>query len=197
MDSNEILSKTVVLVLNKFWVPINSRTPSEIYPMLATDVATALDIQGADYLRPVSWAEWLTLPVRVGDNFIHTPRQIIRVPTVVIAVNYSGIPKRRPAFSAKAIRDRDNSTCQYTGRKLKPEESNIDHIQPRSRGGKTSWENCVLAAKDVNSKKANLTPGEAGLRLLRTPKAPPALPSVVTIRNSHGIADWDLFLKHK
>lgn len=197
MDSKEILSKSVVLVLNKFWIAINSRTVSEIFPMMATDVATALDIHGDENLRPVSWEEWLTLPIRVGDNFIHTPRQIIRVPTVVIAVNYSGIPKRRPAFSAKAIRDRDANTCQYTGRKLKPEESNIEHVTPRSRGGKTSWENCVLADKKINSMKADKMPHEVGLKLLRTPKAPPSLPSVVTIRNSHGIADWDLFLKHK
>ena len=48
--------------------------------------------------------------------------------------------------------------CQYRGKPLGSGEGNIDHVLPRSRGGKTSWENCVLASKDVNSRKGDRLP---------------------------------------
>jgi 5-methylcytosine-specific restriction endonuclease McrA len=84
--------------------------------------------------------------------------------------------------------------CQYTGRKLRPSEGNIDHIVPRSRGGKTTWENCVLADKKVNSKKGNRLPEEIGLRLIRSPKAPKEVPTTALIRNPNRVQDWDVFL---
>lgn len=192
----DILNQNTVLLLNCHWQAITTRTPAIAFCMLATDVATALDIQGDDDMRPVTWAEWLTLPVRPGDLCVHTPTRSIRVPTVVIALNYGSVPKRRPAFNAKAIRERDKLTCQYTGRRLRPEEANIDHVIPRARGGKTSWDNCVLASKEVNSRKGDRLPHEVGLRLLRQPKAPAAVPSLVLIRNTQGIRDWDHFLPH-
>ena len=57
----------------------------------------------------------------------------------------------------------------------RPRKGNIDHVVPRSRGGKTSWDNCVLAHREVNSRKANRLPDEAGLHLRKQPVAPPAL----------------------
>jgi 5-methylcytosine-specific restriction endonuclease McrA len=65
---------------------------------------------------------------------------------------------------------------------------------PRSRGGKTSWDNCVLAHHEVNSRKADRLPHEAGLRLRIRPSAPRALPTSTFIRNHHGVADWEYFL---
>lgn len=85
-------------------------------------------------------------------------------------------------------------TCQYSGRKLRREEADIDHVVPRSRGGQTSWQNCVLAHREVNSRKADRLPQEAGLRLLHAPRVPAPVPACVAIRNTHGIRDWDHFL---
>ena len=84
--------------------------------------------------------------------------------------------------------------CQYTGRKLSPKEGNIDHVVPRSRGGQTSWDNCVLAHREVNSRKADRLPHEAGLRLRQQRVAPRGVPAGVLIRNHHGIRDWEHFL---
>jgi len=80
---------------------------------------------------------------------------------------------------------------------LGPDEGNIDHVMPRSRGGATSWKNCVLASKNVNSKKANRTPDEAGLSLIRKPVAPKAVPVTLTLKNPHNIEDWEIFLGKK
>ena len=191
---NDILNKATVLVLNRNWQAINVRTPADAFCQMAINAATALDIEGSDAMRPVTWAEWLTLPVRANDNAVGTPRGLIRVPTVIVCVNYARVPKKRPTFSARTIRERDRNRCQYTGKTLRVDEGNIDHIIPRSRGGKTTWENCVLASKEINAKKANRLPHEAGLRLLTVPRVPRELPVTMTIRNPHGIADWDPFL---
>ncbi len=190
----DVLNKATVLVLNRNWQAINVRTPAEAFCQMATNVATALEIESEDSLRPVKWDEWITLPVRPQDNCVRTPRGAIRVPTVIVCCNYAKVPRKRPTFSARNIRERDGNRCQYTGRVLRLDEGSIDHVVPRSRGGKTSWENCVLAHKEINARKGDRLPQEAGLRLLSKPRVPAEVPVTITIRNCHGIRDWGLFL---
>jgi 5-methylcytosine-specific restriction endonuclease McrA len=196
---SDILNKTIVLVLNRNWQAINIRTPADAFCQMATNVATALDIELGDdlraqALRPVQWDEWITLPVREGDQAVRTARGAIRVPTVIVAVNFAKVPKKRPKLSAKNIRERDGNRCQYTGRLLHPDEGSLDHVLPRSRGGRDTWENLVWSAKDVNQRKADRLPHEAGLKLLSVPRAPKELPVTALLRNAHGVADWKLFL---
>jgi 5-methylcytosine-specific restriction endonuclease McrA len=189
----DILHKPTVLVLNRHWQAIHVKTPAEAFCMMASDAATALDISGDSFV-PVEWSAWLGLPVREQDAAVNTPRGPVRVPTVIVAVNYARVPMCRPAFGARGIWERDGGVCQYTGIKLSAKEGNIDHVVPRSRGGDTSWENCVLTHRDVNSRKADRLPHEAGLRLLRKPTAPRLLPVTVLIRNQHRVRDWEHFL---
>lgn len=191
---SDILNKNIVLVLNRNWQAINTRSPADAFCQMATNVATALDIDGEN-IRPVAWAEWLTLPIREQDEAVQTVRGAIRIPTVIVALNFAKVPRKRPKLCAKAIRERDGNRCQYTGKILRPEEGSMDHVLPRSRGGADSWENLVWAAKDVNARKGNRLPQEAGLRLLNVPRAPKELPVTALIRNSPQIADWDLFVK--
>jgi len=160
---SDILNKNIVLVLNRNWQAINIRTPQEAFCQMATNVATALDIEGEDYIRPVQWDEWITLPIRPQDNAVRTAHREIRVPTVIVSVNYAKVPKKRPNLCAKTIRERDGNRCQYTGKLLRPDEGSLDHVLPRSRGGKDAWENLVWADKSVNAKKGNRLPHEAGL----------------------------------
>lgn len=191
---SEILNRAIVLVLNRHWQAIDVKMPVETFSMLVNGSATALDITLGEEMRPVTWDEWLTLPVRETDFAIGTVRGGIRVPTVVVLARFDKVPKRRPKFCARAIWERDGGVCQYTGRKLRPSEGNIDHIVPRSRGGKTSWENCVLADKRVNSKKGNKLPEEVGLRLLRQPFVPKEIPTTALIRNHFSVREWELFI---
>jgi 5-methylcytosine-specific restriction endonuclease McrA len=225
---SDILNKTTVLVLNRNWQAIHVRTPQEAFCMMATNVATALEIEGdvhpssvapplggdrnsmlergsresrSDWtlrrvdIRPVTWEEWITLPIRPHDNAVQTMRGPIRVPTVVVAVNFAKVPKKRPKLCAKTIRERDGNRCQYTGKMLRPDEGSLDHVLPRSRGGKDEWGNLVWSDKTVNAHKGNRLPHEAGLRLLSVPRAPKELPASALIRNAHEIADWELFVK--
>lgn len=191
---NDILHKATVLVLNRNWQAINIRTPAEAFCQMAAGAGTALEISGREQIRPVTWEEWLRLPIRPQDREVRTVRGPVRVPTVLVACNYARVPFKRSKLTARNIRERDGNRCQYTGVLLRPEEGSVDHVLPRSRGGQDTWENLVWAAKAVNARKADRLPEEAGLVLLRRPRALPAVPVTVTLRNHAGIEDWDLFL---
>jgi 5-methylcytosine-specific restriction endonuclease McrA len=196
-DMSSILNKSVVLVLNRNWQAINVRTPQEAFCMMATNVATGLEIEGEDQIQAVKWDEWIQLPVRPEDQFVRTVHGQIRVPTVIVAINYARVPKKRPKFSARGVRQRDGNRCQYTGAVLKPEEGSIDHVVPRSRAGPNSWDNCVWASKRVNAHKGDRLPHELGLRLLAVPMAPRELPISELIENAHEVRDWRLFLRRR
>lgn len=191
---SDVLSKTTVLVLNRNWQAVGVKTPAEAFGMMAAGNATALEIRGDDFMSPVRWEDWLRLPVREDDNSIGTVHGPVRVPTVLVLARFDKVPKRRPKFCAKAIWERDGGICQYTGRKLKPSEGNIDHVVPVSRGGKSTWDNCVLADKKVNSRKGSRLPEEAGLQLLRRPFVPREVPVSQLIRNTYRVRDWEMFL---
>jgi 5-methylcytosine-specific restriction endonuclease McrA len=87
------------------------------------------------------------------------------------------------------------TACQYTGRVLRPDQGSLDHVLPRSRGGKNAWENLVWAGKDVNARKGNRLPHEAGLKLLSVPRAPKELPASALMRNAHEVVESKVFLK--
>ncbi|MFO1514089.1 MAG: HNH endonuclease [Verrucomicrobiota bacterium] len=174
---SDILNKAMVLVLNRNWQAINIRTPADAFCQMATNVATALDIEGESHIRPVTWDEWITLPIRSQDNAVRTAHNIIRVPIVIVAVNYAKVPKKRPKLNARNIRERDGNRCQYTGRLLHPDEGKPRPCcAPQARGGKDTWENLVWSAKDVNQRKADRRPHESarGCRRSRAPKELPA-----------------------
>jgi len=192
---SDILNKATVLVLNRNWQAIHVRTPAEAFCQMATHVATGLEVSGEEHIRPVNWEEWITLPVRAQDEAVQTVRGPIRIPTVIVALNFAQVPKKRPKFSARSIRERDGNRCQYTGASLKPEDGSIDHVVPRSRGGANSWDNCVWASKRINALKGNRLPEEVGLRLRSVPRAPKELPVSALVRNAHDIGDWRLFLR--
>ena len=190
------LNRNTVLVLNKNWQAVGIKSPADTFAMLMTDTATGLYIRGLDYMVPLCWSDWLQLPVEEDDDFVLTINRKIKIPKVIILSKFDRVPRKRPRFSQKNIWIRDNFTCQYTGKKLRPGEGNIDHVVPKSRGGSTAWENCVLACKQVNAKKADATPEEAGLKLLKTPEPPKELPVFHYITNKHNIKEWEIFLKN-
>lgn len=190
MEHECVLDKNICLLLNANWIPISLRTVKQTVtammsesngetPLLALDIE--LDQEGKiNYANPLSWDEWSLLPIREGDLFIQTKDKQIRVPTVAIARFYKQIPTHTIRWSTGNVHRRDNYTCAYTGEKLSHATATVDHILPRSRGGRDSWENTVSCHRRVNVLKSNRTPHEAGLRLLRKPKAPPTLPVIIT-----------------
>jgi 5-methylcytosine-specific restriction endonuclease McrA len=188
------LHKSTVLVLNRNWLALTATSPAEVLGAMMNDQVTGLDIQGPDRMVPLNWADWRKLPIREGDASIGTTHGKIRIPTVVILSKFDRVPRKRLKFGLQGLFERDGGRCQYTGRKLTLSEANVDHVLPSSRGGETSWENCVLSDKKVNNRKADRTPREAGLKLLRQPVRPPEMPITHFIKNKHQINDWSHFL---
>lgn len=190
------LQRETVLILNKNWQAIHVKSPSEALSMMFCGNATGLDIQGKDNMIPYKWEDWIKLPYDENSDYIHTIRGDIKIPKIVILAAFNKVPHKRPKFSSSAIWRRDGGICQYSGKKLTPNEGNIDHVIPKSRGGKSTWTNCVLVHKDINALKADRTPQEAGLKLIKPPAEPRSLPVTFYIRNKHNIKEWDIFLNY-
>jgi 5-methylcytosine-specific restriction endonuclease McrA len=112
------------------------------------------------------------LSEEVEGNYIRTPKFKIKIPELIVLHSYNTVPKYSVRLSRRNLLIRDKFRCQYTGKKLNGKNATIDHVIPRSRGGKTTWDNVVIASIEANNKKANRTPEEAGMKLLSTPKKP-------------------------
>jgi 5-methylcytosine-specific restriction endonuclease McrA len=100
----------------------------------------------------------------------------IKVPAVAVVRRKIALVKSGAKFSKINVCLRDDFTCMYCGKKLPMSQLNYDHVIPRDQGGKTVWNNIVMACYPCNSKKANKTPEEAGMRLLTVPRQPKTLP---------------------
>jgi 5-methylcytosine-specific restriction endonuclease McrA len=102
------------------------------------------------------------------DRVIHSPSAEHRLPSVVALKEY--VPQnRRPPFTRFNVFLRDHFTCQYCGEPSVAPELTFDHVIPRSRGGRTSWENVVTACTHCNLANGSRLPKECGMR----PPAPP------------------------
>ena len=102
---------------------------------------------------------------------LHSERISFPVPLVIRLVHYVALPRRlKIPLTRKTLLSRDEYMCQFCGSTTGP--LTIDHVLPRSRGGATSWENCVAACLRCNHRKGNKTPEEAGMHLRSRPKRP-------------------------
>ena len=90
-----------VLVLNRSWQPINVMTVQKALSMMAADAATAFDFCEDGYFIPVRWQNWLELPVREQDDGIRTPSRVVRVPRVIIAIQFDKVPLKRPRLTLR------------------------------------------------------------------------------------------------
>lgn len=147
------------------------------------------------YANPVDWETWITLPVRFYDLTISTSHMTIRAPRIIIQLNYGKMPLITPRPTKDAIRRRDGGRCQYTGVEVSWGQGNIDHVVPRAQGGKNTFENMVWSSKPINSMKADKTPEQAGLKLLRKPYAPKAIPLSAAQTIAHHPC-WIPFMEH-
>ena len=102
---------------------------------------------------------------------LHAQRTLIAMPSVIRLLEYRRIPHQTRALSRKNILLRDRNTCQYCGTVLPSGELTLDHVIPRSRGGSSTWENLVACCHACNRRKGNQSPSEAGMKLMREPRA--------------------------
>lgn len=113
------------------------------------------------------------------DVCVHSPSITLEVPSVIALKNYVSF-NGKPAFTRYNIYLRDRFSCQYCGGGFSASELTFDHVQPKSRGGRTEWSNVVSACAPCNIKKANRTPVEAAMPLI----APPGEPSIKLLNHA-------------
>lgn len=148
-ESDQHVLQAPVLVLNASYEPINVTPVRRAVVLVFKGVATTEEEDG---------------------NFVHAPRLTMRVPSVIRLREFRRIPHQTRALSRKNILLRDRYTCQFCSRILPASELTLDHIIPRSRGGRTDWDNLVACCHACNNRKGDRLPEEAGLKLLRLPR---------------------------
>ncbi len=177
------------LVLNRSWMPVNVATVARSLTLLWNESALVVD---PDDYRLYTWAR-LGQARAEGRRTVHPDGHLpMRVPEVLTLVRHDRPRSNSVTFSRRNVFKRDHSTCQYCGEQPGTEELTIDHVIPRSKGGPTTWENCVLACVPCNARKANRTPEQSGMKLRKHPSRPSWKPFYdnSTIR----IASWNRFL---
>jgi 5-methylcytosine-specific restriction endonuclease McrA len=181
---------SAVLVLNRHFQPIHVTNVKRAFALLYAGSAQAVDRR----FRTFDFDSWAELSVEMGDDVIRTVNRAIRVPRVILLQVYDRIPRAKVRFSRHNIYMRDDNTCQYCGRKLPRAELNLDHVVPRSRGGRTTWDNVVCCCVDCNIAKGARTLDQARLRLLKTPTCPRWTPTFRAGADSIRYREWLPFL---
>ena len=105
------------------------------------------------------------------EHKIRSPSFEMRLPSV-IALKEFVLQSRRPAFTRFNVFLRDRFSCQYCAQQFRPEALTFDHLIPKSRGGKTTWENVVTACSKCNLRKGNLLPDVVKMHPINTPRSP-------------------------
>ena len=178
--------KRDVLKLNKSFFPVGiSNWKTAMVDLISgsahpIDVCYGFDENGnvdkhkIEYMEVVKeFSDWKNLPVRDFDDSVKTPKEIYRLPDIIVCSSFNKIIHKKVLFPTKNnIWNRDNWTCGYTGKKLDRENVTVDHILPSSRGGENTWENLITCDKTLNIWKGDRTPKECGLKLLWKPSKP-------------------------
>lgn len=158
------------LVLNKCWQAIHFVSAKNA--IVKTASRRSLIIDPRNY-NEYSLTDWIGRQIPSNAVCIkHSYDRLIEVPEIIRLISYDKYPKRKVIFCRRALWKRDCQRCQYCGKKPRYDEITIDHVIPRSRGGQSCFENCVLACLKCNLKKRNRTPEESGMALMKKPSVP-------------------------
>jgi len=106
------------------------------------------------------------------EEEVRSPSKSFKLPAVIVIFNVVKEACLNPTCTRKNVLKRDNYICQYCTKEFTSSELTLDHIIPRSRGGKNTWKNLVASCKKCNQKKGNRTPEEAQMKLLKEPVQP-------------------------
>lgn len=134
--------------------------------------------------------------VTTWDDTVDTISQQFESPAIVRLKQFVSKALSAPRFRRKVLFSRDNYRCQYCDKELSLRTMTVDHVIPKCRGGKTTWQNCVVACFNCNEKKGDKSLKDSGLILRSSPKEP--RPQHFWITQDHSIEawhpDWELFL---
>ena len=174
-----------VLVLNKLYMPIQIVRARHAFGLLCREVAEVIWIEENRFEAHdlESWVELSALQAEFPDadddhDYVRTVSVDIRVPKIIRLLIYDRLPERAVKFNRRNLYARDESRCQYCGRRFPTPELSLDHVVPRSRGGASTWTNLVCCCVSCNTRKGGRVPEEAGMRLIRDPFKPRRSPLI-------------------
>ena len=161
------------LVLNRLWQAVNICTAKRALTLLVEGRAQVVFGGNDGAFQTYDFSQWQDFSEREPHaECVHTISLKIRIPRVILLVLFDRLPKKEVKFTRHNIFERDRNMCQYCGHVFERKDLNLDHVIPRDHGGPTSWENIVCSCIECNTQKANRTPLEAGMYLIRKPKRP-------------------------
>ena len=188
------------LVLNRLWQAVNVVGVERAFSLLALEHAQVIYAEDGSF-RLFDADAWFAFsaetPPSEGGRLIHTVNQSVRLPSVLLLRRYDRMLLREMKFNRQNLFERDGYRCQYCGNSFVAKELNMDHVVPRDRGGKTSWENVVTSCIRCNSRKGNRDPNEAGMYLLREPVRPRQRPFVSFLYGRPIEDSWRHFIQAK
>lgn len=182
--------RSPVLVLNRGYQPVRITDARAGFSMLYRGCARALDTA----FEAHDFEAWIARLPRRGDEAIGTPRGPIQVPRVLLLLEYNRVPRAPLRLSRRHVYMRDEYTCQYCGERPGTKELNLDHVHPRSRGGRSTWENLVTSCRRCNLAKGWETLAEARMRLRKRPVRPSWRLALTLAAKRRLFAEWEPFL---
>ena len=189
-----------ILVLNRLWQPVNIVGVKRGFSLLCQDYAQVIHTSEGTF-EILDFGNWVIFseeypPTNPSDS-IQTVRLSLRIPKVLLLRIYDRLPIHEMKFNRQNLFERDGFRCQYCTRAFLSKDLNLDHVIPRDRGGKTSWENVVTSCIRCNSRKGNRLPHEAGMRLVRRPQRPRWRPFVSSLAEDRCDDSWIQFMNLK
>lgn len=186
---------TGVLVLNRSWVAVHVTPARRALTLLFQGHARVVHPKNYALYDFDQWVDYSRDNANGSQHrYIQTPNFQVRMPEVILLGLFNGFIRRRVQFSRRNLFARDRHQCQYCGAFPPRSELSIDHVLPRSRGGRDTWENLVIACQKCNVKKGDRTPDEADMHLLRRPAAPRWLPRFGMVLEKDQLDHWQRFL---
>ncbi len=181
-----------VLVLNKYYQAIRVINVKRAFSLLCRELAEVIHIEndastGKSQWQNLNFSDWQQLSELKREfepdefDWIHTVRFQIAVPRIIRLLGYDKLPRQDVKFNRRNIYARDSSRCQYCGKRMPTTELSLDHVKPKSQGGKSTWENIVCCCIKCNVKKGGRTPEQAHMHLITKPVKPKRSP-VINIR---------------
>jgi 5-methylcytosine-specific restriction endonuclease McrA len=190
-----------VLVLNKHYMAIRIVGARRAFSLLFRELAEVVSVEQGRYSNYdfQSWCEVSELKRSFepdGQDWVSTVNFHIAVPRIIRLLFYDRLPRSEVKLNRRNIFARDRNRCQYCGQKYPTSELSLDHVIPRSMGGKSVWTNMVCACTDCNVKKGGRTPKQAQLTLIQKPVRPKRNPLVHVHLGHQRYRSWKQFLDH-
>ena len=184
-----------VLVLNRFWQPVHTCSARRAVHLLCLGHAQVVQVEGEEKFSTHDLGSWITYSKGiVSEEMIHSVRLALRVPKIIVLGIYERLPRLEVKFTRRNVFMRDKFTCQYCAKVLPDTKLNLDHVIPRDKGGKTTWENIVTSCVKCNTRKSNKLPRDADMYPLNPPFAPRWRPLYGLQENGLADESWDHFL---